>query len=91
MINELLGRLNKEGKTSPRARSRQTVSAPCSSDQGRHDLRQDRQGRVRHHVHRGGDPRAIVEARGLTQVTDMGAIEKAVDQVIAANPGKAAR
>ena len=31
----------------------------------------------------------IVEARGLTQVTDMGAIEQAVDQVIAANPDKA--
>ena len=37
----------------------------------------------------GGDPKAIVEARGLTQVTDMGAIETAVDQVIAANPEKA--
>jgi aspartyl-tRNA(Asn)/glutamyl-tRNA(Gln) amidotransferase subunit B len=37
----------------------------------------------------GGDPRVIVEARGLTQVTDMGAIEQAVDQVIAANPEKA--
>ncbi len=38
---------------------------------------------------KGGDPKTIVEARGLTQVTDMGAIEKAVDQVIAANPEKA--
>jgi len=37
----------------------------------------------------GGDPKKIVEARGLTQVTDMGAIEKAVDEVIAANPEKA--
>ena len=37
----------------------------------------------------GGEPRKIVEARGLTQVTDMGAIEKAVDEVIAANPDKA--
>jgi aspartyl-tRNA(Asn)/glutamyl-tRNA(Gln) amidotransferase subunit B len=36
----------------------------------------------------GGDPRAIVESRGLRQVTDTGAIEKAVDDVIAANPGK---
>jgi aspartyl-tRNA(Asn)/glutamyl-tRNA(Gln) amidotransferase subunit B len=36
----------------------------------------------------GGDPRAIVEARGLRQVTDMSAIEKAVDAVIAANPDK---
>jgi aspartyl-tRNA(Asn)/glutamyl-tRNA(Gln) amidotransferase subunit B len=36
----------------------------------------------------GGDPRAIVESRGLKQVTDTGAIEKVVDEVIAANPDK---
>jgi aspartyl-tRNA(Asn)/glutamyl-tRNA(Gln) amidotransferase subunit B len=36
----------------------------------------------------GGDPREIVEARGLRQVTDTSAIEKAVDAVIAANPDK---
>jgi len=36
----------------------------------------------------GGDPREIVEARGLRQVTDASAIEKAVDAVIAANPDK---
>ncbi len=36
----------------------------------------------------GGDPRAIVEMRGMRQVTDTSAIEKAVDQVIAANPDK---
>ncbi|MBI3677080.1 MAG: Asp-tRNA(Asn)/Glu-tRNA(Gln) amidotransferase subunit GatB [Proteobacteria bacterium] len=38
----------------------------------------------------GGDPRAIVESRGLRQVTDTGAIEKAVDEIIAANPDKVA-
>ncbi|GEO81142.1 Asp-tRNA(Asn)/Glu-tRNA(Gln) amidotransferase subunit GatB [Pararhodospirillum oryzae] len=37
----------------------------------------------------GGDPEAIVEERGLRQVTDTGAIEAAIDAVIAANPGKA--
>ena len=36
----------------------------------------------------GGDPRALVESRGMKQVTDTGAIEKAVDDVIAANPDK---
>lgn len=36
----------------------------------------------------GGDPRAIVEEKGLKQVTDSSAIEKAVDEVIAANPEK---
>ena len=39
----------------------------------------------------GGDPRAIVEARGLKQVTDTGAIEKVVDEIVAANPDKAAQ
>ena len=38
-----------------------------------------------------GDPRAIVEARGMKQVTDLGAIEAAVDQIIAANPDKVAQ
>ena len=36
----------------------------------------------------GGDPAEIVEKRGLRQVTDTGAIETAVDAVIAANPDK---
>jgi len=37
----------------------------------------------------GGDPAEIVEARGLKQVTDTGAIEKVVDELIAANPEQA--
>jgi aspartyl-tRNA(Asn)/glutamyl-tRNA(Gln) amidotransferase subunit B len=37
------------------------------------------------------DPRGIVEARGLTQVTDQGAIAAAVDAIIAANPDKVAQ
>ncbi len=37
-----------------------------------------------------GAPAAIVEKRGLVQVTDTGAIEAAVDKIIAANPDKAA-
>ena len=36
----------------------------------------------------GGDPRAVVEARGLLQVTDTGAIDAAIEAVIAANPAK---
>ncbi len=37
----------------------------------------------------GGDPEKIVEERGLKQVTDTGAIEKAIDAIIAANPDQA--
>ena len=38
-----------------------------------------------------GDPRAIVEQRGMKQVTDTGAIEAAVDAIIASNPDKVAQ
>ncbi|MCA3742304.1 MAG: Asp-tRNA(Asn)/Glu-tRNA(Gln) amidotransferase subunit GatB [Alphaproteobacteria bacterium] len=37
-----------------------------------------------------GGPRAIVEAQGLQQVSDTGALEALVDQLIADNPGQAA-
>ena len=38
-----------------------------------------------------GDPRAIVEARGMTQVTDASAIAACVETIVAANPDKAAQ
>ena len=43
------------------------------------------------HVWNGeGSPAEVVETHGLKQVTDTGAIERAVDEIIAANPDKAA-
>jgi len=43
------------------------------------------------HVWNGeGSPAEVVEVRGLRQVTDTGAIERAVDEIVAANPDKAA-
>jgi len=41
-------------------------------------------------VERGKDPQEIVETRGMKQVTDTGAIEKIVDDIIAKNPDKVA-
>ncbi|MDD9841903.1 MAG: Asp-tRNA(Asn)/Glu-tRNA(Gln) amidotransferase subunit GatB [Alphaproteobacteria bacterium] len=41
--------------------------------------------------YQGKDPMQIVEEKGLQQVTDMSVIEKAVDEVLAANPEKAAQ
>ncbi len=38
----------------------------------------------------GADPRAVVEAKGLRQVTDSAAIEAAIDTVLAAQAGKVA-
>ena len=43
------------------------------------------------HVWNGeGSPAEVVEKHGLKQVTDTGAIEKAIDDIIASNPDKAA-
>ena len=41
-------------------------------------------------VETGDSPASIVESRGLRQVTDTGAIDRAVEAVLAANPGKLA-
>ncbi|MGH6777419.1 MAG: Asp-tRNA(Asn)/Glu-tRNA(Gln) amidotransferase subunit GatB [Bradyrhizobium sp.] len=38
-----------------------------------------------------GNPRELVEAHNLKQVTDLGAIEKVIDDIIAANPDKVAQ
>jgi aspartyl-tRNA(Asn)/glutamyl-tRNA(Gln) amidotransferase subunit B len=90
VINELFGRLNKEG--------REVAASPVSAAQLGAILDLIKQGTISGKIAKdvfdivwaeGGDPRAIVETRGLVQVTDMGAIEAAVDKVIAANPDKA--
>jgi aspartyl-tRNA(Asn)/glutamyl-tRNA(Gln) amidotransferase subunit B len=92
VINELLGRLNKEGKT--------FETSPIAPTQigGLVDLITSNviSGKIGKDVFEilwteGGDPVAIVEARGLKQVTDTGAIERAVDEIIAANPEKVAQ
>jgi aspartyl-tRNA(Asn)/glutamyl-tRNA(Gln) amidotransferase subunit B len=89
VINELFGRLNKEGLT--------ILDSPISAAQlgGILDLISAGtiSGKIAKDVFdivwtEGGDPAEIVEARGLKQVTDTGAIEKVVDEVIAANPDK---
>jgi aspartyl-tRNA(Asn)/glutamyl-tRNA(Gln) amidotransferase subunit B len=91
VINELTGRLNKEGKD--------IGAAPVSASQLGTilDLIAERtiSGKIAKDLFEivwteGGDPRAIVDARGLKQVTDTGAIEKVVDDIIAANPDKVA-
>jgi len=91
VINELAGRLNREGKT--------IGQAPVSAAQlgGLVGLISANTitGKIAKDVFEilwseGGDPAEIVESRGLKQVTDTGAIEKIVDAVIAANPDKVA-
>jgi len=92
VINELGGRLNKEG--------RDIASSPVSAAQLGAILDLIGEGTISGKIAKdlfeivwtdGGDPRAIVEARGMKQVTDLGAIEAVVDGIIAANPDKAAQ
>ncbi|HRN83769.1 MAG TPA: Asp-tRNA(Asn)/Glu-tRNA(Gln) amidotransferase subunit GatB [Hyphomicrobium sp.] len=89
VINELFGRLNKEGKgvdESPVSAAQlgglvDLISAGTISGKIAKDLFEIL-------WTEGGDPAEIVESRGMKQVTDTGAIERAVDEIIAANPEK---
>ncbi len=87
VINELFGRLNKEDLS--------IDQSPISAAQlgGILDLLSSEaiSGKIAKDLFEivwteGGDPAEIVEARGMKQVTDTGAIEAAVDDVIANNP-----
>jgi aspartyl-tRNA(Asn)/glutamyl-tRNA(Gln) amidotransferase subunit B len=90
VINELFGRLNKEGLDI-------TVS-PVSADQLGAIVDLISEGTISGKIakdlfeivwmERGADPRKVVDERGMKQVTDTGAIEAAVDEIIAANPDK---
>jgi len=89
VINELFGRLKKD--------ECDITESPVSPDQlgGIIDLiaKGDISGKIAKDLFEivyteGGDPAEIVEARGMKQVTDMSAIEAAVDEIIAANPAQ---
>ncbi|WP_458790095.1 Asp-tRNA(Asn)/Glu-tRNA(Gln) amidotransferase subunit GatB [Yoonia sp. MH D7] len=89
VINELFGRLKKDEKDiadSPISAARigqivsliksDAISGKIAKDVFDIAYTQDR------------DPTEIVETEGMTQVTDTGAIEAAVDEIIAANPAQ---
>ncbi len=89
VINELFGRLNKEGKD--------IAASPVSAPQLGSIVGLIQAGTISGKIAKdlfeivwteGGEPAEIVEKRGLKQVTDTGAIEKAVDEIIARNPDK---
>lgn len=90
VVNELLGRLNREGKA--------FRDMPVSAEANNAILRMTADGTISGKIAKdvlniawteGGDPERIVEERGLKQVSDTGEIEKIVDEVIAANPEQA--
>jgi aspartyl-tRNA(Asn)/glutamyl-tRNA(Gln) amidotransferase subunit B len=92
VINELFGRLNKEGVDIARS--------PVSAGQLGSIIDLIAAGTISGKIAKdlfeivwseGGDPAEIVEKRGMRQVTDTGAIAAAVDAIIAANPDKVAQ
>jgi aspartyl-tRNA(Asn)/glutamyl-tRNA(Gln) amidotransferase subunit B len=92
VINELFGRLNKEG--------RDITGSPVSAAQLAAIVDLIGEGTISGKIAKdlfeivwqeGGDPRALVEARGMKQVTDLGAIEKVIDDIMSANPDKVAQ
>ena len=89
VINDLLGALNKAGNS--------IEETPVSPEQLGAVLDLIKEGTISGKIAKdlfeivwseGGDPNQIVEDRGMKQVTDTGAIEAAVDEVIAANADK---
>ena len=89
VINELFGRMKKDDVT--------IADCPVSTDQlgGVIDLIASGEisGKIAKDLFEivyteGGNPAEIVESRGMKQVTDTGAIETAVDQIIADNPAQ---
>jgi len=92
LMNELLAVLNKDG-------NKTITESPISADQlGKLvGLISDNtiSGKIAKDVFAemfasGKDPAVIVDEKGLKQVTDTGAIEKVIDDVLAANPDKVA-
>jgi aspartyl-tRNA(Asn)/glutamyl-tRNA(Gln) amidotransferase subunit B len=92
IINELFGRLNRAG--------RDIAASPLSAAQLGAILDLIAQGTISGKIAKdlfeivwseGGDPSTIVEARGMKQVTDLGAIERQVADIVTANPDKAAQ
>jgi aspartyl-tRNA(Asn)/glutamyl-tRNA(Gln) amidotransferase subunit B len=92
VINDLLGALNKAGRS--------IEETPVSPAQLGSILDLIKEGTISGKIAKdlfeivwteGGNPADIVEARGMKQVTDTGAIEKAVDEIIAANPDQVAK
>jgi aspartyl-tRNA(Asn)/glutamyl-tRNA(Gln) amidotransferase subunit B len=92
VINELAGRLNREGHD--------IGQSPVSAAQlgAILDLLAEKtiSGKIAKELFEivwseGGDPREIVKARAMAQVTDVGAIEKVIDDIVAANPDKVAQ
>jgi aspartyl-tRNA(Asn)/glutamyl-tRNA(Gln) amidotransferase subunit B len=91
LINEYLGRLNKERLSLKESRVPAAANAVIVQMIADGTI----SGKIAKDVfeivwNEGGEPRTIVEQRGLKQVTDLSAIEKIVDDIVANNADKVA-
>jgi aspartyl-tRNA(Asn)/glutamyl-tRNA(Gln) amidotransferase subunit B len=89
VINEFLGRINKDGLTLDTSKIKPEGNAEILTMMSDGTI----SGKIAKDVFEiawttGRDPKEIVETEGMKQVTDTGAIERAVDDIIAANPEK---
>ncbi|MET3590040.1 aspartyl-tRNA(Asn)/glutamyl-tRNA(Gln) amidotransferase subunit B [Bartonella silvatica] len=92
VINDLLGALNKSNL--------EIEETPVSPDQLGNIIDLIKEGTISGKIakdlfeivwNEGGDPRQIVEERNMKQVTDVEAIERAVDEIVANNADKVAQ
>ena len=90
VINELFGRLKKDD-------DKGITDSPVAADQLGSIINLIKSGDISGKIAKdlfeivyteGGDPAQIVEDRGMKQVTDTGAIETALDEIIAGNPAQ---
>ncbi|MFO7769913.1 MAG: Asp-tRNA(Asn)/Glu-tRNA(Gln) amidotransferase subunit GatB, partial [Roseovarius gahaiensis] len=88
IINEVLGRANK-AEVPPRQIAAPDVNAAIMVMVGKDEISSKMAKDVLEiHIETGDAPDKIVEERGMKQVSDTGAIEAAVDQIIADNPAQ---
>ncbi|MDR9483603.1 MAG: Asp-tRNA(Asn)/Glu-tRNA(Gln) amidotransferase subunit GatB [Sediminimonas sp.] len=88
VINEVLGRANKAEVTAREIATPQAnaeILAMVANDEISTKIAKDV---LEIHIDTGRAPAEIVETEGMKQVTDTGAIEAAVDQIIADNPAQ---
>ncbi|WP_336287817.1 Asp-tRNA(Asn)/Glu-tRNA(Gln) amidotransferase subunit GatB [Bartonella sp. CB60] len=92
VINDLLGALNKD--------NREIEDTPVTPDQLGSIIDLIKEGTISGKIakdlfeiiwNEGGDPRQVVEQRNMKQVTDVKALEKAVDEIVANNSDKVAQ
>ena len=91
VINDLLGALKdtEGGLAACRVRPAQLTALAAAVEAGKISNSQSKE-EIAEMMASGAEPAAIIQAKGFEQVSDSGALEAIVDQILAANPDKVA-